>query len=286
MFDLAKVKILHLEPTSHCNAACPACNRYDSNGQLNPNVKITNLSLEKLQSVISEEFVANLDKMYMCGNHGDPAAGRYTMDIYRWFRSINSSITLGMNTNGAIRSKEWWDELGSMLSNPTDYVVFSIDGIEDTNHIYRRNVVWSKLMRNVEAFIAAGGRAHWDMLIFKHNEHQIEQAKLLAEELGFVNFRCKISRRERTWQDNLIEKPTSLLTNFHTKATDISCAALNESSVYIDVNGKIYPCCWLAIDAVNNRRNYDLNHIPSLSNATCERVCGITDRSNFEKQWI
>jgi hypothetical protein len=43
-------------------------------------------------------------------------------------------------------------------------------------------------MANVQAFINAGGRAEWDYLIFKHNEHQIDEAKDLSKKLGFYSF--------------------------------------------------------------------------------------------------
>ena len=43
-------------------------------------------------------------------------------------------------------------------------------------------------MRNAQYFIEAGGRATWKMIRFKHNEHQIEQAKQLSQTLGFVDF--------------------------------------------------------------------------------------------------
>jgi MoaA/NifB/PqqE/SkfB family radical SAM enzyme len=88
-----------------------------------------------------------------------------------------------------MRNPEWWSKLGTLLTgDPDHWVTFSIDGLEDTNHIYRRNVKWDRLMANAKAFIEAGGRAHWDFLIFKHNEHQIEQARQLASQLGFARF--------------------------------------------------------------------------------------------------
>ena len=37
-------------------------------------------------------------------------------------------------------------------------------------------------MENVNAFISAGGTAYWKFLIFKHNEHQVEEAKKLSEQ--------------------------------------------------------------------------------------------------------
>ena len=64
---------------------------------------------------------------------------------------------------------------------------FSIDGLKNTNELYRRKLEWEKLMRNASAFIEAGGVAYWDMLVFKHNEHQIEEVRQLAKNMGFKN---------------------------------------------------------------------------------------------------
>ena len=50
-------------------------------------------------------------------------------------------------------------------------------------------------MENAKAFINAGGIARWDFIAFAHNEHQIEEAKALAEQMGFVKFRYKKSNR-------------------------------------------------------------------------------------------
>jgi hypothetical protein len=284
MITLEAVKVLHLEITSHCNAACPACDRF-RNGKLNPNVTLNDLSPEDISERLDIHFIQQLDKMFMCGNHGDPAASRYTLDVYRWFREINPRITLGMNTNGGIKTADWWTELGKIINREQDYVVFSIDGLEDTNHLYRRNVNWQRLMTNVRAFISAGGRAHWDMLVFEHNEHQVDEARRLSQQLGFVDFRCKISKRSKTWIE--FNKPAKIDADFHEDATEISCAAINDSSVYMDSSGRISPCCWLGIDAVNNDNRYLVpGYVPTASNPVCLRTCGVRGKSNFDKQWI
>ena len=53
---------------------------------------------------------------------------------------------------------------------PRGRVVFAIDGLQDTLGTYRRNVSFDKVIANASAFIAAGGRAEWDFLVFEHNE--------------------------------------------------------------------------------------------------------------------
>lgn len=190
---MRRLKVLHVEPTDVCQAACPLCAR--ETDQTFKKDQKHHLRIEQIQQHFSDRVLTNLDKMFMCGNYGDPAAGYYTMDIYNYFRKINPEITLGLNTNGAIQTTFFWHALGKLFCKPNDYCVFSIDGLEDTNHVYRKNVNWKKLMSNAQAFVSAGGSAHWDMLVYKHNQHQVDACEQLARDMGFKWFRAKISRR-------------------------------------------------------------------------------------------
>lgn len=239
-FDLASVRVLHLEPTMACNAACPLCPRETQTKEfLNHE-----LSLERIQEIIPIEFVKQLTKMFMCGNFGDPAAARDTLKIFKWFKEINPTIELGMNTNGGLRSEKWWTELARLV----DFVIFSIDGLEDTNHIYRINVKWKKLIANLSAFIAAGGNAIWDMLVYEHNEHQLAEVESLAKRLGVNRFGAKVSRRPITV--DFIHRPTSF-TPPPLPTKTINCHALTEKSVYIDARGSLLPCCFIGHEIVN-----------------------------------
>ena len=222
--------------------------------------------------------------MFMCGQYGDPAAGKYTMDIYRHFRSVNPTITLGMNTNGALQNRAWWYDLGRLFNQSRDYVVFSIDGLADTNHIYRRNVDWVKLMNNIRGYISAGGSAHWDMLVYQHNEHQVDECERLARDIGFTWFRAKISRRGF---NNILQIPTDWQLPVAAQGP-INCHALNESSAYIDAQGRMSPCCWLAgrkfipedqFNQIQQTWNTDTQ------NQTCKATCSGSTKTPFTSQW-
>ena len=236
---LLSPKILHIEPTDVCQLACPLCAR-ETDPVFNKAIK-HHLTVNQIKDKFNVEFIQQLDKMFMCGNYGDPSAGAHTIDIYNYFRDINPTITLGMNTNGGLQTKHWWTQLGGLLDRPRDYVVFSIDGLEDTNHIYRKNSNWGKLIENATAFINAGGRAHWDMLVYAHNQHQVDQCEQLAKSMGFTWFRAKISKRPYV---NGLEFPIGWQDPIQ-KTGPIQCIALQEQSTYIDAQGRISPCCWL-----------------------------------------
>jgi len=277
MLNLRDVKVLHLEPTDVCQAACALCAREtDKNFRKD---RQHHLTMDQILRVFDEEKIQQLDKMFMCGNYGDPAAGKHTLDIFQEFRRINPNIVLGMNTNGAIQTTFWWYELAKILNQPQDYVVFSIDGLESTNATYRRNVVWHKLMSNARSFVEAGGSAHWDMLVYRHNQHEVDACEQLAQDMGFTWFRAKVSKRGFTeslqfpsgWQPITVD------------SSIIECRALKEQSVYIDAQGNLSPCCWLG----SRQQDFvtDVDTIP-LQNIICSSTCGIgATGTAFDQQW-
>jgi MoaA/NifB/PqqE/SkfB family radical SAM enzyme len=195
MFKFENVKRVHLEMTDKCNAACPMCPRLDSQGRPNLNLHNTEITLADAKAIFTPEVLRHLDQIYLCGNFGDPMAARDTLEVLEYFRSENPTIRLGMHTNGSARPASWWSRLGSLMSQSGDYCKFALDGLEDTNHLYRRNTRWTKIMESVEAYISAGGRAHWEFLIFRHNQHQVEQAREMATRLGFDVFFAKKTSR-------------------------------------------------------------------------------------------
>jgi MoaA/NifB/PqqE/SkfB family radical SAM enzyme len=234
----------------------------------------------------------------MCGVFGDPASATDTLAIFRYFKKHNPNITLGMNTNGSIQNTKWWNELASIFTNELDYVVFSIDGLEDTNHIYRRNVNWHKVMNNMTTFINEGGKAHWDMLIFDHNKHQVDEAKQLAKTLGVSWFRSKVSKRFVTNPIKGLNPPKEFKLPNKNNINSIQCIALKDKSVYVSASGEILPCCWFGTLAFNrdgyatkllNSKNWEMleeswNKTPHF---LCKETCGVNNDSKtiFELQW-
>ena len=239
MLTSRNIKVLHLEPTDVCQAACPLCAREtDKNFDKGHRHQ---LSVEQLESILPEELVVNLDKMFMCGNYGDPAAGNHTIAIYEWFRQQNPNIVLGMNTNGAIGTTFWWHSLAKS--------------------------------------------AHWDMLVYKHNQHQVNACEQLARDMGFKWFRAKVSKRPLIGK---LESPVGWI-NPKQQAKSISCHALNEQSIFIDACGRVSPCCWLGSrqrDFVTDFEAIKSSWVGLQPNIVCMDACGTEDvKTSFDNQW-
>ncbi len=164
------------------------CARNIYGGAINPGMQMSELTLANIKKILVPEFVAHMKRIYACGNYGDPIVARDCLEIFRYLRQAGPQMNLCMHTNGSARRPDWWSELANIMKQGLHYVRFGIDGLEDTNHLYRRGTDWKTIMRNAQAFIAAGGHAEWDYLVFRHNEHQVDQARELADEMGFKAF--------------------------------------------------------------------------------------------------
>jgi len=164
------------------------CARNINGGAVNPDMPLSELSLADVKAILLPELIGRLKRIYACGNYGDPMVARDSLEVFRYLREHGPNLNLDLHTNGSARRPEWWRELAGIMKQGPHYLRFGIDGLEDTNHLYRRGADWKTVMRSAEAFIDAGGRAEWDFLVFRHNEHQVEEARKLAADMGFKEF--------------------------------------------------------------------------------------------------
>ena len=183
------IRVLDLEPSTQCNAACPMCAR-SFQGLANTSVPVANLRPEAL--VTLRPLLNNLERLSMCGNYGDPILNADLMSLIDYCTSINPHCSTIIHTNGGARNVQWWQRLAQY---PNLKVRFGIDGLEDTNSLYRRKVRWDILERNYRAFIDSGGTAEWKMIVFGHNQHQVEACRQRAKEEGFSNFSYVVTNR-------------------------------------------------------------------------------------------
>lgn len=280
MFNWKDIGQIHLEMTDRCNASCAQCARNILGGKENPNLSQAELTLEDIKIIFPKDVLAHLKRIYMCGNYGDPIVARDCLDAFDYFRNMNLEIDLGLNTNGGARNKKWWSDLAGIFDRKGE-VKFGIDGLVDTNHLYRRNVDFKKVIDNASSFISNGGNAVWEYIVFRHNEHQIEEARSLAKELGFKKFTLKKTGRffsnsklegilrqevhnndgdieyylelpsQEQYQNQSLRKENELIRSYgslmnYLDMTQVSCKTLNEGSLYVSSEGLLFPCCWTA----------------------------------------
>ena len=267
MFKFKHLKGIHLEITSRCQAACPMCARNYHGGLPNPNLVESDWTLEEFKKIISPNVLKQIQYFYFCGNYGDPMVNNDLIEMCRYSKSIAPNVTIKIHTNGGARKTEWWSELASVLDS-NDRVIFAIDGLEDTHHLHRVNTTYNRVIKNATAFINAGGKADWAMLVFKHNEHQVEEARHRAQTLGFANFSMKASTRfiasdkfevydKEKNITHYLEPSSTINLNFITQEqvdkfqewvdnTEINCVVKYGKEIYIDAQKILHPCCFIA----------------------------------------
>lgn len=267
---------LNIELSTACNAACPQCARYnddDDKGNIieNPNVPQHTLTLNEVQSLLDHQWLKQAKHIKIEGTHGEPTMSKDCADIIKWFREINPDVTLALHTNGSTRTADWWQDIAKFFQySPVavSRVIFSLDGLEDTNHIYRRRTVWSKIMENVKAFIQAGGVATWDMLVFEHNEHQVLQARKLAKSMGFYSFGVKVTQRNLSRPISWLRQPRTWKESTGTGKLEINCIGQQLDELYLNANGFYMPCCFI-------NENYYGPHMPTTRKQTNETLGNI-----------
>tara|TARA_B100000575_G_scaffold283654_1_gene276750 strand:- start:5219 stop:6253 length:1035 start_codon:yes stop_codon:yes gene_type:complete len=202
MYQIQKIDA---EITNRCNAACPQCPRtgtYNGVSKLIDASGMHDVPVEVIEGILTSKYGFGIDKFTYCGNYGDPIMHPKALEIFEMV-SFYGVKYQRIDSNASARNPEWWSNVGKIPGFTTQ---FAIDGLEDTNHLYRVKTNWSRIMENAEAFIKAGGNATWLFLVFEHNQHQVEEAKELSEKMGFKDFKIKLSTRNFTPGDPLKPK--------------------------------------------------------------------------------
>jgi len=190
MIDYKDIRHLELEVSSLCNALCPQCGRRWLGGVKNPLLVEKYITLQNIKDWFSVDFIKQIRQLGMCGNYGDAMTNPDLIPILQYFKSINPDIRMQMNSNASGRDPQFWRDLGEIFKE-NGILIFSVDGLEDTNWIYRRGTNWDKIMTAMTNYISTGAEAQWEFLVFRHNQHQIDEARELSKELGFKRFSPK-----------------------------------------------------------------------------------------------
>lgn len=286
MYNITDIKSIHLEVTTKCQARCPMCPRRIHGGPLLEGYDLTEISLETFVNWFPSDFVKQLHHLNMCGNLGDPIIAKDTLEIFRYLRETNPHMTLQMHTNGSARLESWWKELATLKVK----VVFGIDGLEDTHALYRISTNFNTVMKNAKTYIEAGGDARWDMLVFQHNQHQLESCEQLSRDMGFKGFNFKHTTRFKQGKFDVIDDDYNITHTLYPsnkslemiapaqKAQNefmpkITCKAVKDTQLYVSANGNVAPCCWL-----------DLEWLPTLSDSRIDYMTKIKIYPNLYKQ--
>lgn len=170
-------KTVHVELTSRCTLACTKCVRTMRKGSY----AITDMPLEQVQSLAEQTL---FPIVLLCGGLGDPIYHRDFHDVLETL--LQGGKFVKVVTCGSNRSQKWWDKTAEIASRYPKMVqfTFSIDGLKDTNHLYRINSNWDSIQIAIDTMSKTGIHLVWKFIVFSHNQHQIDEARQIAEDRG------------------------------------------------------------------------------------------------------
>lgn len=255
----AKVSKVEFELATSCNAWCLGCTRYDTTDRglmKSPFVEFDKqVDLVVIDNILDQDMLAEEAELMMCGTAGDPLAHTKFLEIVQLIKNKRPDTWMPIHTNGGLKHPDYYKKIAKLTSS-RDLMKFNVDGLADTNHIYRRNVSWTKIVDNMKAFNEHKNCvSEWQFIVFPWNEHQIDEARELSVELGFDRFQLREARESgETLQQQLAAAERGLIDEV---ATGLPLYEADEQlpkygfkdicfsveGIFVNQNGIVHPCC-------------------------------------------
>ena len=268
-----EVKSINLEITNKCMLRCSKCAR-TNNPEIHKN--LTDLKLEQISSIFTDDVIATLSDDFvinLCGVYGDSIYHQNFHEVIKFLKL--KGLKLNIETNGSYKDEKWWGDLLSYLS-PEDIITFSIDGLKDTNHLYRVNSRWEDIMMGMRLAVQSPVKVYWKYIVFSHNEHQLGEAKKLAKNLGVNRFIIRKSGRYNQGDDLMPDKKWVGLEYL----TKVTIDELRKESENIDDEVVIVPRC------INSQKNlgvtFDGHVFPCVTSSSEKNGWFAQKKSNFD----
>lgn len=245
--------VLTLDPSSYCNLRCPFC----PTGQRTQQRSHANIALDRFKHLMDEvgPYLFYLDLF----NWGEPFINTDLIPMIEYIRPFK--IFSNISTHFDIKMTE--EVAGRIVSSGLSRLIISADGAsQESYERYRVGGNLENVLRNVKIVSAVKQRSAsatpqivWRFLVFRHNEHEIDRAKGVAEEMG-VEFDLRspyIPVAEQQYRDWVSTLPT--FSKYTATAGDPGepskpTPSLRDGvcdwlwiSAAINANGSVSPCC-------------------------------------------
>lgn len=172
---------LIVDPANMCNLRCPLC----PTGQLKPTRNKTVMDLTHYKHLVDEvsDYLFEID-LY---NWGEPFLNPALFEMIEYAQKKNIRTTMSSNFN--ILNDTMARQL---VKSGLEQLTLSIDGASPESYIqYRVRGNFERVIRNIKMLVKARKELHqknpritWQFLVMKHNEHEIEKARKMAQDLG------------------------------------------------------------------------------------------------------
>jgi len=191
---IKKVSI-NVETTNKCVLKCPGCERSDINTE-----KDKQLVKEKIKSG-SDIPLSTVEKIFnffnqinFCGQISDPIYHKNFLKLLELTNKFKGKMII-ISTNGSHKPIEWFQKAFTIA--PHVKWMFALDGLPDTSPIYRINQKSYEVWEAMKLGASILDRIVWKYIVFKYNEHQIDEARQLADKHNIYLILAKSSRWDK-----------------------------------------------------------------------------------------
>ena len=174
-----------------CNLRCPLC----PTGNTTIARKQAMLSLEQYKELFDK--VRKYALVVSLYNHGEPLLNPDVFSIIEYTHRNRVGTNISSNFN--------WPQpvdINDFIRSGLDYVTVSLDGVtQEAYQQYRVRGDIAEVFDNMKRLLAAKRAlksktpfVEWQFIVFKHNEHEMDEARRLAPELGVRPFAFRVAR--------------------------------------------------------------------------------------------
>lgn len=240
---------ISLEPTTSCNLRCPECpsglRKFSRNTGM--------LSMELYQKII-EQIGSRLIYMILYFQ-GEPFLNPSFFEIVK--DAGKRRIYTATSTNGHFLTEE---NSRKTIESGLDRLIISLDGIgQETYSKYRIGGRFDRVIRGIETLIEQKKKLKsrtpfviLQFIVFRTNEHQIEEVKALSKKLGVDELQLKTAQVYEYGNGNPLIPTIDKYSRYRQLAdghweikNDFknTCYRMSVSTV-ITWDGQVVPCCF------------------------------------------
>lgn len=241
-FLFGKPYFMVLDTTSFCNLECVWC----PTGQHRNSRPKSIMTKQKARYIINK-FSRYL-KHVLLFNWGEPLLNPEITEIIKAIKTYNIGCTLSSNLNVDLNPQK----ASALINSGLDCLICSIDGVSQKSYeTYRKKGNFEKAFNNLKLLIEIkknfkikSPSIEWQFLVFKHNEHEIEQAKKIAKDINVDKINFVKPWCPQDWVSTIDKYSNYILTGNKKeyKPKDNYCNWL-WNAIVINANGSISPCC-------------------------------------------
>jgi len=172
---------ISIEPTTTCNLQCPEC----PSGLRKFSRPTGMLKRETMEEIIKQlgDYLFYVTLYFQ----GEPLMNKLFTEFVKMLKQ--NKIVVGTSTNAHFLSEEKSKEI---IESGLDRLIVSLDGADaETYAKYRRGGEFEMVLKNIENLIKLRKTSksqtpfvELQFIVFKHNEHQIDEIKKLGRKLG------------------------------------------------------------------------------------------------------